>query len=627
MIEGDEGFSLTLSNVTGNANYRQMRAAAGTILDDDIAVGIDQRPANTSCVAPARPAGGASVTTEDPFAAFPGFGGITKIVQAPGDSSRWFVVQKLGRIRVFDVSDPGTTPLYLDIDDRVRNVDSEEGLLSMAFHPNFPTTPEMFVSYTAGTSAANRHSRISRIILNDTDNPTSFTEEILLTVDQFASNHNGGDIAFGPDGYLYIGFGDGGGGGDPQGTGQNRTNLLGAMLRIDVLGVAFPSPAYNIPADNLFAANPKCGSTLINGANCPEIYAWGLRNPWRWSFDEPTGQLWLGDVGQGDWEEVDIIERGGNYGWNICEGANRYPPSGAACATGGLIDPVSEYPHTNGNISITGGYVYRGTAIPALFGRYVFADYASGRIWALQTDGQGGYTRELLIDTPFLISAFAIGEDDELYFVDFGNGRLRRLIPSGGGPVNTIPDDLSATGCADPGDPTQPSSGLVPYAPNAPFWSDGADKSRWIGLPDGTTVDINGEDDFVFPNGTVIRKDFSLAGQLIETRLFMRHPDGVWAGYTYEWNPAETAATRVIGGKTRQVGGQEWIYPSEGECMQCHTNAAGFALGPEIAQLNGDLTLSLIRDHRKPAGDPGSHHVLHEPVAGPGYSARHAGPV
>ncbi|MDJ0926897.1 MAG: PQQ-dependent sugar dehydrogenase [Gammaproteobacteria bacterium] len=588
--EGNETLSIALSNVTGDATIAD-GTGTGTIVDDDGSplVGLNQRPSNTTCVAPPRPTAGASVAIENPYPASPGFSSITKILQAPGDGSRWFVVERVGRVRVFNVADPGNPATYLDISGQVRS-GGEEGLLGMAFHPDFPATPEIYLSYIAGTSST-RHSRISRFILDNTNAPVNVTEQILLTVDQFQGNHNGGDIAFGPDNYLYIGLGDGGGGGDPQETGQNTTNLLGSMLRIDVLGVAFPMPAYMIPPDNPFAAgNPnKCGPTLVNGNNCPEIYAWGLRNPWRWSFDEPTGMLWLGDVGQGAWEEVDIIERGGNYGWDCREGA--HPFEGNGCPPpAALIDPVSEYPHTNGNVSITGGYVYRGNAIPGLFGRYVFADYASGRIWALQDDGQGGYSNELLVNAPYTISAFALGEDGELYFADFSNQLIRRLIPAGPGNPDTIPDNLVDTGCVDTNDPTQPAAGLVPYTINAPFWSDAAVKPRWMALPDGSTIDIDASDDFVFPNGSVLVKNFELGGQLIETRLLMRHPDGVWAGYTYEWNDTVTAATRVRGGKTRMVNGQEWIYPSEGECMQCHTSAAGFSLGPEIAQLNGDLT-------------------------------------
>ena len=581
--EPDEIFTVELSNATGNSSLADA-SGEGVIVDDDTVpvVGLAQRPSNTTCLAPPRPTDGASVDTEDPFPASPGFSSVTKILQAPGDPTRWFVLEQQGIVRVFDIADPANPRVYLNIQSSVLS-GGERGLLGMAFHPNFPVTPEVFLSYTA-TGAGT--STFSRFILDDTDVPTAATEQVLLTVNQFAGNHNGGDIAFGPDDYLYIGLGDGGGGGDPQETGQNTTNLLGSMLRIDVLGVAHPSPAYAIPPDNPFVGNAKCGPTLNNGDDCPEIYAWGLRNPWRFSFDKPTGQLWLGDVGQSAREEVDLIERNGNYGWDCREGKIAFEQNG--CPAGGLIEPVTDYPHTNGNVSITGGYVYRGTDIPGLAGRYVFADYASGRIWALLDDGEGSYTNELLIDTPFLIPAFALGQDNELYFAD--RSRIRRLIPGGGGIPDTIPDELVDTGCVDTNNPTQPASGLVPYATNAPFWSDGADKLRWIALPDGTTIDIDGSGDFVFPSGSVIVKSFALNNQLIETRLLMRHPDGVWAGYTYEWNDAETVATRVRGGKLRDVDGQSWIYPSEGECLQCHTSAAGFSLGPEIAQLNGDLT-------------------------------------
>jgi len=588
-MEADETLTVVLSNASGNANLVD-GSGLGVIVDDDGATvaGLNQRPGNATCLAPARPTGSAGVATENPFPASPGFNAITKILQARGDGSRWFVLEQAGVIRVFDVADEANTRVYLDISASVRTVGGEEGLLGMAFHPGFPATPEIYLYYSAGTNNATRHSRISRFILDDADAPVTVTEQILFTVDQFAGNHNGGDIAFAADGYLYIGFGDGGGANDQQETAQDTTKLLGSMVRIDVLGIAFPVPAYQVPADNPFAGNPRCGPTLFNANDCPEIFAWGLRNPWRWSFDEPTGDLWLGDVGQNSWEEVDIIERGGNYGWDCREGANDFEP--ADCPAGGLIDPVAEYANANGNIAITGGYVYRNTTIQGLNGRYVFADYGSGRIWALQVDGQGGYTNELLVDTPWLISAFALGEDGELYFADVSNNLIHRLVPSAGGTPDTIPDDLADTGCVDTNDPTQPAAGLVPYTINASFWSDDADKTRWMALPDGTVIDVDANDDFIFPNGTVIMKNFALNGQLIETRLLMRHPDGIWAGYTYEWNAAVTAATRVKGGKMRLVGGQNWIYPSEGQCLQCHTSAPGFALGPEIAQLNGDFT-------------------------------------
>ena len=583
--EANETFSVVLSNETGNAAVLD-DTGLGTILDDDtsVPVGLAQRPSNTSCIAPDRPTADAGVATENAFPTSPGFSAVTKILQAPGDGSRWFVLQQAGPLMVFDVADPANPDMYIDLTASVAN--PGEGLLGAAFHPSFPAVPELYVYYVR--TAGSRVSRVSRIILDDTDNPVNIVEEVLITIDQFAENHNGGDIGFGADGYLYLGLGDGGGAGDPQETAQNTTNFLGSMLRIDVLGVSYPSPGYNIPGDNPFAGNAKCGSSQSNANDCPEIYAWGLRNPFRWSFDAPTGDLWVGDVGQAAREEVDLIEKGGNYGWDCREGTISYEPTG--CPAGGFVEPVSEYNRANGDVSITGGHVYRNNNITGLNGRYVFGDFASGRIWALADDGQGGYTNEELVNTPYGISSFALGEDGEIYFSDYGSGSIYRLIESGGTTADTIPDNLVDTGCVDLADPTQPASGLVPYVPNARFWSDGAVKERWLALPNNTTIDIDGDDDFVFPIGSVLMKNFELNGQLIETRLFMRHTDGVWGGYTWEWNDAVTAATRVRGGKTRQVQGQEWIYPTEGACLQCHTNAAGRSLGLEVSQQNGDFT-------------------------------------
>jgi len=548
-------------------------------------VGLARRPDNPLCVAPPRPGGSASVSSVDAFPASPGFSSITKILQAPGDASRWFVVEQPGRVRVFDTDDPANPRTWINVTDRV-DAGGEKGLLGMAFHPNFPRTTEVYLYYSAGRNSVHE-SRVVRLVLDDPDEPQAIIEEVLLTIDQPYGNHNGGDIAFGPDRMLYVGLGDGGSGGDPDRTGQDTTKLLGSMLRIDVLGVPYPSPAYRIPPDNPFASEVRCGPTQNNASDCPEIYAWGLRNPWRWSFDSPTGRLWLGDVGQSAREEINLVERGGNYGWNCREGKAAFPPGN--CSPGGLIDPVIDYGRDEGQ-SVTGGFVYRGSEIPELIGRYVFADYLTGRIWALAGDDAGGFTKELLTDTDWLISAFALDQQGELYFADRSNGRLRKLAPAGPETPDNIPDDLADTGCVAAADPTLPAAGLVPYAPNAPFWSDGADKRRWLALPNGSEAGIGTDGDIDFPNGTVLVKDFSLNGRLIETRLLMRHPDGAWAGYTYEWNDAQTAATRVRGGRLRQVDGQTWIYPSEGDCLICHTSAAGFSLGAEILQLNGELT-------------------------------------
>ena len=544
---------------------------------------VSNRPDNQTCIAPARPTEDSSVAITDPYPGLPDISQPTKMLLEPVSDPRWFVLRKTGQLVTFDPDNATATQPYLDLSGIVRTV-SEGGLLGMAFHPDYPDTAEVFLSYTINHSGPAMRSVISRFILDNVTTPGAGTvEQVILQVDQDFDNHNGGDIAFGLDGYLYIGLGDGGSGGDPNNRAQDTTRLLGSMLRIDVsgAGVSYPANPYAIPADNPFAGNAKCGPGA-NADACPEIYAWGLRNPWRWSFDLDSGDLWLADVGQGTYEEVDLIERGGNYGWRCREGAHNYNTAG--CGTG-LIEPVSEYPHSLGN-SITGGYVYRGSAIPGLVGRYVFADYGSGRFWALQSNGAGGYTNDELIDTNFGPTSFAMDQNGELFFTDIRNSRIRKLVSAGASTEDTIPTLLSATGCVNPTDVTQPYSGLLPYDLNAPFWSDGADKSRYIGLPNGTTITRTADGDWVFPNGTIIVKNFRLNGNLVETRHLMRHPDGVWAGYSYEWNALQTEATRVKSGKTVISNGQLWTYLSESQCMECHTSAAGFALGPETAQLN-----------------------------------------
>ena len=294
--------------------------------------GLDQRPINTNCLAPARPTGTAGVAAQDPFPGAPAFSGPVKLLQAPGDATRWFVLEKTGRLKMLPVANPAAVSVWLNLSGVVDS-GGEGGLLGMAFHPNYPATPEIFLYYTVTGSPMT--TVVSRFILDNVNAPQAPVEQILLTVSQPYTNHKGGDIAFGADGFLYIGLGDGGSGGDPQGHGQNNTDLLGAMLRIDVQNVPF-SERYRIPLDNPFAGFAHCGP----GSNthlCPEIYAWGLRNPWRWSFDPQTGTQWVGDVGQDLWEEVDILQRGGNYGWRCREGLHAYNTGG--CAAGGFVEP------------------------------------------------------------------------------------------------------------------------------------------------------------------------------------------------------------------------------------------------------------------------------------------------
>lgn len=346
------------------------------------------------------------------------------MLQAPGDSSRWFVVERAGRVRVFP-NTPGVNSFstFIDISARVSTA-GEGGLLGMAFHPNFATNGHVYLFWTEGTVPM--VTIIARFTTIAGGTALDISSQLdILRLDHPATNHKGGHLAFGPDGYLYIGVGDGGGGGDPGQHAQDTTDMLGSFLRLDVANSTHGSP-YAIPSDNPFAGNSHCTADPNNTSNnCPEIYAWGLRNPWRWSFDSTTGTLWAGDVGQGAWEEIDRIQRGGNYGWNTREGAHCFSPS-TNCSTAGLIDPVAEYGHSLGR-SITGGYVYRGSALPLLVGTYVFGDYITGRIWRLLDNQAGGFTLDELIDTNQFIASFGQANDGELYVVDLPASNLYQI--------------------------------------------------------------------------------------------------------------------------------------------------------------------------------------------------------
>jgi uncharacterized repeat protein (TIGR03806 family) len=537
--------------------------------------GLESRPSNPTCVAPPRPAEASGVALQRAFPRLT-FRQPLFALQAPGDSRRVYVVEKEGRVLAFaNEEDTASTSLVIDLSRRVNASHDETGLLGMAFHPRFASNGEVFLSYVGDDSEGRLRSYIVRYRSTDggaTLDPSS--EERVLELPQPYSYHNGGHLAFGPEGYLYIGFGDGGGREDPNRTAQDKEQWLGKLLRIDVDGTR----PYAIPPSNPYA----------RGGGRKEVYALGFRNPWRWSFDRRTGALWLGDVGEKRHEEVNRVVLGGNHGWSVMEGTACM--RGSTCDARGLTPPVATYGRDEG-VSITGGYVYRGGAVPALAGRYVYGDFGSGRIGSLPGDALpgGGAKPTLLLSTSLNISSFAELNDGELLVVDFSGGGLHRLVPARPAPRDTFPTRLSATGCVDPADPTRPAAGLIPYGVNAPLWSDGARKERFLAVPDGKTVSVGEDGTLDFPPGTVTVKSFLFEGRRVETRLFMRHPDGSWAGYTYAWDEAGTDAVLLEAGKVKEGAGGTWTFPSRGECMQCHNAAAGHVLGLEVAQLNGDF--------------------------------------
>ncbi len=564
-----------------------------------IVSGLNSRPSNPECVAASRPVpAGATYTLQQVFPNLT-FNLPLAMLQAPADAAYWYVVERGGVVRRFANQETvASSSVFLDISARINN-SGEGGLLGLAFHPDYPSTPYAYVYYTADSQLAGAlfETRISRFQTRDggvTLEPAS--EVVMLRLGQPTYYHNGGQIAFGADGYLYIGLGDGG-----TGTAQNTRNWFGAMLRVDI-NVTSAELAneifYKIPADlqtgNPFAQNPRC----IDGEgsqDCPEIYAWGFRNPWRWSFDRVTGDLWLADVGQSAWEEVDVVRRNGNYGWSRCEGGYVYPPTTppTPCNISGLINPILSYGRDDAR-SIVGGFVYRGTRNPGLVGKYIHGDYITKNIWALDYYNDPNSTPQLLLTSTINFVTFAEGNDGEIYVPEFygpgySPGGIYKLVETSSGTTN-FPARLSETGCVEPTNPQQPVSGVIPYNVNVPFWSDNATKERYLAIPDGTTMTIAANGHWELPVGSVLIKHIRLGGQLIETRLLMRHTDGGWGGYSYEWLPDQSDAVLLDSGKSVDINGQTWIYPSRSECMQCHTNVAGVSLGTETIQLNREIT-------------------------------------
>jgi uncharacterized repeat protein (TIGR03806 family) len=489
---------------------------------------------------------------------------------------RVFGVSQLGRIFVADdVTPGGAWRPWLDLTTG-KGLESggEKGLLGLAFAPDFAASGRFYVNYTRRQNGQ-LQSVISRFLVSPplTGSPSPGSEQILLTVNQPYDNHNGGQLAFGPDGFLYIGLGDGGSGGDPQGNGQKLGTLLGKILRLDV---GTPDASYRVPADN-----PFVGQTGRRG----EIWAYGLRNPWRFSFDPRDGALWAADVGQNAVEEVDLIERGKNYGWNIMEGDRCFNPS-SGCDRTGLVLPAFAYPQTEGK-SVTGGFVYRGAAMPELVGTYIFGDYVSGTIWGLRRAFDGSYARTRLADSGKALSGFGLDADGEIYALDYRSGGVFRLERAAAVPTDAamLPTRLSETGCFEDVAARKLAAGVVSYSVNAPLWSDGAAKERGLALPPGARGLYTETGAWSLPVGTALIKTFLLGERPVETRFLLRGSDR-WRGVTYRWRADGSDADLLTDGLTEQIGSSTWAYPSREDCLVCHTDASGQVLGLQTAQLN-----------------------------------------
>lgn len=556
--------------------------------------GLDARPANATCKAPARPPASAPVRFERVFAQA-NLGTVTQIAQMPGDPTRWFVAHRgfdneaPTTISTFSVANPGAPLVDVATTGNVGGLFGEGGLLGMAFHPGCTAAScRLYISWTPyRATGAGLASEIGYFTSTDGGQSFGGYTTVLGPFVQPYNNHNGGALAFGKDGYLYASFGDGGSGYDPEGNGQKRSTFFSKILRIDVDDV--PAGAtYGIPDGNPFK----------NGGGEPATFAWGFRNPFRFSVDRETNEVWVGDVGQDRWEEIDKVVAGGNYGWPCREGMHDYPYpvdgrgnalTPARCPSReNLADPVMEHEHqTYGTRSITGGVVYRGKAIPQMVGTYVYGDFENQDLFALSFDPTSGSAVSTKLNEDGPAAGWVFFAEDlegEIYALTLG-GEIYAMKAAPGGQASTFPDRLSKTGCVDAADPRRPAAGLVPYGVNAQLWSDGAEKQRWLALPDGATITVGADGDFAFPKGTVLMKSFAREGKPLETRLFIHHDDDTWGGYSYEW--LDDGSDAVLLPSSKQKDG--WYFPSRSDCVRCHTDAAGRSLGLEIGQLNGDF--------------------------------------
>lgn len=576
------------------------------------------------------------------------------IVSPPGETQRLFVLSKTGTIDVItDLDGKNGGPkksVFMELTPYLRKKGwslgqaVEWGLLGLAFHPDFKNNGYFYITYNPVVPERGRavgFDRISRFSVSRTNpNEADMSSELpLITQLDEAPNHNGGCIKFGPDGYLYFSNGDEGNANDSYNNASFvDKDFFAAIYRIDVdakpenlepnphaqESTTFPSAvnkvdgkaAYRIPADNpLVGIKDYFGKPVNPERVRTEIYANGLRNAWRFSFDDATGRLFAADVGQDLWEEVDLITKGGNYGWSYREALHEGPRVRATPPAARLLDPIYEYAHARmrnnqfSGESISGGFVYRGTKFAELTGAYIFGDYVSKRVWALR-EKDGKWTPQLLasnVGTPVEFSPDP--RNGDILFCDIGPlqpgamGRIGRLVRTGTQGA-APPKLLSQVGAFKDLKSLEPAPGMVPYAPNVSFWSDYAIKTRWFMLPRAAdTIGFNPTGNWSFPAGMVWVKHFDMemtrgdaaTKRRLETRFILKNATGVY-GITYKWRPDNSDADLVPeGGLDEELtindGGasrkQLWHYPSQSECLTCHTQITGGILGMNTWQMNG----------------------------------------
>lgn len=521
------------------------------------------------------------------------------ILAEPG-TSRMFVVEQRGKLVGF-TNNPETdeTELFLNLEGRET--------YGMTFHPKYAENRFVFVFSNSanGTDKDRKFNRVSRFKVGREApfacDPASET----IIIEWESNGHNGGDLAFGPDGMLYISAGDGTSDSDVNLTGQKISDLVSGMIRIDVERPD-PGKGYSIPKDNPFLNLPDARH---------ELWAYGFRNPWRIHFD-PQGNLWCGDIGQDQWEMIEIVRRGDNYGWSVVEGGHPFYLEREK-GPHPIIKPAIVHAHSEAR-SITGGVTYLGSKFPELRGTYVYGDFATGKIWAARYDGKMITEVREIADTPFQPLGFGIDAAGEMFIVDYGGPlyTLERMPVEANRPP--FPRKLSETGLFKSVQGHVVDPALISYTVNSPLWSDKAHKERFLALPGGDSqIEFTESGAWQFPEGGVLVKSFAMereAGnpasrQWIETRLLLIQ-QGEWTGYSYRWNDEQTEAVLVeSGGADRTFSirdpkapedrrEQTWHYPSRAECMVCHSRAAGFVLGLSTLQMNKDHDYGGVIDNQ-----------------------------
>jgi uncharacterized repeat protein (TIGR03806 family) len=529
------------------------------------------------------------------------------LTHIPG-SNRLVVAERPGKIFSF-VNDPKTEKPGLIID-------VKHTTYAITFHPQFAKNGYLYVTWLVDPrNDMPEGTKIARYTCKG-DPPVADPASEKIIFEWPSGGHNAGCLKFGPDGYLYVGCGDGSGIADKLETGQDISDVLASILRIDVDHPA-GDKQYSIPKDNPFVET--------KGAR-GEVWAYGLRQPWKFSFDTKNGDLWCGEVGQDLWESVHKIEKGGNYGWSVVEGSHPFRPERKKGPTP-ILKPIVEHSHTDFR-SLIGGYVYHGERLKDLQGAYIYGDFDTGRIWALRYDGKKVTYHEELARTPLRVVSFGTDSSGEIFHVDFAGGKIHRLAPTpkGSDTSASFPRKLSETGLFASTKDLTPADGLIPYSVNAELWSDGATKQRYLAIPGDGQIDFNAIEypqpspgaprGWRFPDGTVVVKTFFLemekgnpaSRRRLETRILHfqqfegteEYGDQYWHGYTYIWNDDQTEAELAdasgvdrkftITDKSAPSGKREqaWHFPSRAECTLCHTMPAKYALGLNALQMNKD---------------------------------------